>query len=49
MPEVFEDKGRHTKMTIEKARAIREEYKKSKISYQALAEKYQVSKATELI
>lgn len=45
MPEALE-KGRHTKMTQEKADEIRELYAKEKISYQKLADKFDISKST---
>lgn len=45
MPEVFE-KGRHTKLTAEIVHKIKQEYKISKMSYQKLADKYNVSKST---
>lgn len=45
MPEVFE-KGRHTKLTAEKVKAIREDRENLKLSYDKLAEKYGISKGT---
>lgn len=46
MPEVFQDKGRHTKLNAEIVHQIKEERKTTNISYQKLADKYNVSKAT---
>lgn len=45
MPEVFE-KGRHTKLTAEIVKKIREDKEKNKLSYTKLAEKYHISKST---
>ena len=45
MPEAL-NKGRHTKMTQEKANQIREIYQNEKISYQKLAERFNISKST---
>lgn len=45
MPEVFADKGRHTKLTAEIVHLIKEERNNTGISYQKLADKYGVSKA----
>lgn len=45
MPELL-NKGRHTKMTQEKANQVREIYNNEKISYTKLAEKFNVSKST---
>lgn len=45
MPEVLE-KGRHTKMTQEKADEIRKIYSEEKISYQKLADRFNISKST---
>ena len=45
MPEAIE-KGRHTKMTQDKADEIRKIYSEEKISYQKLADKFNISKST---
>ncbi len=45
MPEALE-KGRHTKMTQEKADEIRKIYSEEKISYQKLADRFNISKST---
>lgn len=45
MPEVFET-GRHTKLTAEEAKQIRADREQLNLSYQKLAEKYNVSKGT---
>lgn len=45
MPEVFE-KGRHTKLTAELVKQIRQDRQKFNLSYQKLAEKYKISKST---
>lgn len=45
MPEVFE-KGRHTKLTAEIVKKIREDKENNKLSYTKLAEKYHISKST---
>ena len=45
MPEVFE-KGRHTKLTAEKVKAIRKDRETTNLSYNKLAKKYGISKAT---
>ena len=45
MPEVFQ-KGRHTKLTANIVKQIREDRKKTNLSYDKLAEKYGVSKGT---
>lgn len=45
MPEVFE-KGRHTKLNADKVHLIKQDKKQLNLSYQALAEKYEVSKST---
>ena len=45
MPEVFE-KGRHTKLTAEIVKKIREDKIKNNLSYSKLAEKYNISKST---
>lgn len=45
MPEVFE-KGRHTKLTKEIVKKIREEREKTNLSYDKLAQKYNISKST---
>lgn len=44
MPEVFKDKGRHTKLTPEIVHLIKQEREQTNISYQKLADKYNVSK-----
>lgn len=46
MPEVFSDKGRHTKLTPEIVHKIKEDRKNNNLSYQALADKYNISKST---
>lgn len=45
MPEVFQ-KGRHTKLTANIVKQIREDREKTNLSYDKLAEKYGVSKGT---
>lgn len=45
MPEVF-NKGRHTKLTAEIVHLIKEDRKKLKLSYQKIADKYNISKST---
>lgn len=45
MPEVIEN-GRHTKLNEDIVREIRLEYKNTKTSYQKLADKYNIPKAT---
>ena len=45
MPEVFE-KGRHTKLTQEIVKKIREDREKTNLSYTKLAQKYNISKST---
>ena len=45
MPEVFEN-GRHTKMNEEIVKAIREDREKENLSFDKLAQKYNVSKGT---
>ena len=45
MPEVFEN-GRHTKLNAEIVEQIRADRENLKLSYQALADKYNISKAT---
>ena len=45
MPEVFE-KGRHTKLNEDIVKQIRQDREKLNLSYQKLANKYNVSKAT---
>lgn len=45
MPEAI-NKGRHTKLTAEIVRKIREDKEKTNLSYQKLAEKYNISKST---
>lgn len=45
LPEVI-DKGRHTKLTEDIVRQIKLDYKNTKISYQQLADKYNISKST---
>lgn len=45
MPEVFQ-KGRHTKLTADTVKKIREDREKTNLSYDKLAEKYGVSKGT---
>ena len=45
MPEVFE-KGRHTKLTKEIVKKIREDREKTNLSYTKLAQKYNISKST---
>lgn len=45
MPEVFE-KGRHTKLTAEIVKNIRADREKTNLSYDKLAEKYNISKGT---
>ena len=46
MPEVFVDKGRHIKLTPEIVHLIKEDRKNLNLSYQKLADKYNISKAT---
>lgn len=46
MPEVFKDKGRHTKLNEEIVHNIKQDRKQYNLSYQKLADKYNVSKAT---
>lgn len=46
MPEVFEDKGRHTKLTAEAAKKIREDRERYNLSYAKLSKKYNVSEST---
>lgn len=46
MPEVFEDRGRHTKLTAEIVKKIREDREKYNLSYAKLSEKYNISKST---
>lgn len=46
MPEVFKDKGRHTKLTAEIVHQIKKDRLDNNLSYQKLADKYGVSKAT---
>ena len=45
LPELLQ-KGRHTKMSQEKANEIRQIYQNEKISYQKLADKFGISKST---
>jgi group I intron endonuclease len=45
MPEVINN-GRHTKITAEIAKAIRKDREETKLSYQKIAEKYNISKST---
>lgn len=45
MPEVFE-KGRHTKLTTDTVKNIRKDKEILKLSYNKLAEKYDISKST---
>lgn len=45
MPEAIQN-GRHTKLTKEKVKLIREEYENNKITFKKLGEKYGVSKST---
>ena len=44
MPEIIEN-GRHTKLNLELARQIRKEREETKLSYDKLAIKYNVSKS----
>lgn len=46
MPEVFNDKGRHTKLTKQLAHQIKEERKKTNLSYKKIGEKFGVSSST---
>lgn len=46
MPEVFKDKGRHTKLNAEIVHQMKEDRKNLNLSYQALADKYNISKST---
>ena len=45
MPEVFQN-GRHTKLTADIVRKIRQDREQINLSYDKLAEKYGVSKGT---
>ena len=45
MPEVFQT-GRHTKLTAEIVKQIRQEREQTNLSYDKLAEKYGISKGT---
>lgn len=45
MPEVFQS-GRHTKLTAETVKEIRKDREQTNLSYDKLAEKYEVSKGT---
>ena len=46
MPEVFEEKYRHTKINEDLVRAIRKDRNSLNLTYQALADKYNVNKST---
>lgn len=46
MPEVFEDKGRHTKLTKEVVQAIRKDREDNNLSFEKLSKKYDISKST---
>lgn len=46
MPEVFEEKYRHTKLTKEIVYKIKIDLKNTNLSYKKLAEKYNISKST---
>ncbi len=46
MPQVFQDKGRHTKLNEDIVRQIKIERRDYNTSYQALADKYNISKGT---
>ena len=46
MPQVFQDKGRHTKLNEDIVRQIKIERRDCNTSYQALADKYNISKGT---
>lgn len=46
MPEVFNDKNRHTKLTEEIVKAIREDREKDNLSFEKLSKKYNISKST---
>ena len=46
MPEVFTEKNRHTKLTPEIVHLIKEDRKNLNLSYQKLADKYNISKPT---
>lgn len=46
MPEVFKEKYRHTKLNTEIVKNIRKDREENNLSYQKLAEKYNISKST---
>lgn len=46
MPEVFEDKGRHTKLTEDLVREIKIKRRDTNLSYEKLAKEFNVSKGT---
>lgn len=46
MPEVFEEKKRHTKLDVETVSKIKKDRKELNLSYSKLAKKYNISKST---
>ena len=46
MPEVFVDKGRHTKLNVETVKLIKQDLKSKQYTYAQIADKYKISRST---